>query len=90
MPALKNTFTPQIVFHPGETLSEKLNDLSMSTMEFSILSGMPVDTINALLKGETRMTQTMAVQFESVLKIPAHFWMNKQKLFDDYLSRKTK
>lgn len=79
-----------MAFHPGETLSEKLNELSMSTMEFSILSAIPVDTINALLKGESRMTQTMANQLEGVLKIPAHFWLNKQRIYDDYLSSDSK
>ena len=31
-----NQFIPQIAFHPGETLAEKLNELGMGPKEFSI------------------------------------------------------
>jgi hypothetical protein len=29
----------------------------------------------------------MAVLFEHVLKIPAHFWLNMQRSYDEYLAR---
>jgi len=29
----------------------------------------------------------MAVQFENVTKIPAHFWLNSQRGYDEYLAR---
>lgn len=90
MSVFNKTFSPQMALHPGETLSEKLNEIGMSAKEFSIRSKVPVETITSVMNGETRITQTLAVQFESVLKIPAHFWMNKQRVYDDYLSRESK
>ncbi len=74
----ENRYIPQVVFHPGETLSEKLAEMKMGSKEFAVRTDKPEKTINAVLKGESSITPDMAVQFESVTKIPAHFWMNKQ------------
>ena len=52
-----------------------------------VRTGIPEKTIIAIIKGESSITADMAVQFESVTKIPAHFWINNQRLYDDYLVR---
>lgn len=83
----ENQYIPQVVFHPGETLAEKLVEMEMGPKEFAVRTGKPEKTIHAVLKGESAITPDMAVQFESVTKIPAHFWMNKQRSFDEYLAR---
>lgn len=79
-----NQFKPDIVFHPGETLSEKLEELKMGPKEFAIRTGKPEKTIIAILKGDSSITSEMAVLFESVLKVPADFWLKKQFRFDEY------
>lgn len=86
--ATGNKFTPSIAFHPGRTLDEKLKELSMSIKEFAVRTSKPEKTIHAIIKGESSITSDMAVAFESVTKIPAHFWMNKQRSYDEYVSRK--
>jgi len=83
----KNKYQPSIVFHPGETLSERLEELGMGRKEFAVRSGKPEKTIFAILKGESSITPEMAVQFENVLQIPAHFWLNKQRSYDEYIAR---
>lgn len=85
--ATQNKFTPSIVFHPGRTLDEKLKELSMSIKEFAVRTSKPEKTIHAIIKGESSITSDMAVAFESVTKIPAHFWMNKQRTYDEYNAR---
>jgi addiction module HigA family antidote len=82
-----NQFFPQVVFHPGETLDEKLKELGMGPKEFAFRTGKPEKTISAVLKGESSITPDMAVQFESVTRIPAHFWMNSQRGYDEYVAR---
>jgi addiction module HigA family antidote len=84
----KNQYQPQIVFHPGETLAEKLEELGMGPKEFAIRTGKPEKTIIAILKGKSSITPEMAVQFEHVLKIPAHFWLNMQRNYDEFIARK--
>lgn len=82
-----NQFKPDIVFHPGETLAEKLEELKMGPKEFAVRTGKPEKTIIAIIKGDSSLTSEMAVLFESVLKIPADFWLKKQFRYDEYKAR---
>jgi addiction module HigA family antidote len=76
-----------IVYHPGITLKEKLEEMGMSIKEFALRTNKPEKTIIAVIKGESAITPEMAVSFENVTKIPAHFWTNKQMLYDEYQIR---
>lgn len=82
-----NEFYSDIAFHPGETLAEKLEELKMGPKEFAIRTGKPEKTIIAIIKGDSSITPEMAVLFESVLKIPANFWIKRQFSFDEYKAR---
>ena len=82
-----NQYQPQSRPHPGETLAEKLEEMEMGPKEFALRTDKPEKTIIAVLKGEGSITLDMAVQFESVTKIPANFWMNHQRSYDEYISR---
>ena len=81
--ALQNQYFPQSVPHPGETLVEKLEEMGMGPKEFALRTGKPEKTITAILNGGSSITPDMAVQFENVTKIPAHFWMNHQRGYDE-------
>ena len=85
--AEQNQYFPQSIPHPGETLAEKLEEMGMGPKEFAIRTGKPEKTVSAILKGSSAITPDMAVQFESVTKIPANFWMNFQSRYDEYLAR---
>lgn len=80
-------YSPKVFLHPGLTLEEKLGELSMGPKEFAIRTDKPEKTINAILKGDSSITPDMAVRFEDVLKIPAHFWLNSQRLYDEGIAR---
>lgn len=83
----KNGYNPETVSHPGSTLHEKLKELGMGPKEFSVRVHKPEKTITAILNGNSSITPDMAVQFETVLKIPASFWMNRQRTYDEYKAR---
>jgi addiction module HigA family antidote len=85
--AKQNQYFPQSRPHPGETLAEKLEEMEMGPKEFALRTGKPEKTIIAILKGESSITTDMAVQFENVTKIPANFWMNHQRGYDEFLAR---
>ncbi len=85
---MENRYFPQSRPHPGETLLEKLEEMKMGPKEFALRSGKPEKTIIAVLKGESSITADMAVQFENITRIPAHFWMNHQRGFDEFVARK--
>lgn len=83
----QNQYFPESVPHPGETLAEKLDEMEMGPKEFALRTGKPDKTISAILKGESAITPDMAIQFESVTKIPARLWLNLQRSYDEYLAR---
>ena len=85
--ATVNEFYTDIAFHPGETLAEKLEELNMGPKEFAVRTGKPEKTIIAILKGDSSVTPEMSVLFESVLKIPASFWIKRQFSYDEYIAR---
>lgn len=87
MEAKQNQYIPEVIYHPGETLNEKLQEMSMGPKEFSVRTNKPEKTIIAILKGESSITPEMAVQFEHVLNIPAHFWLNLQGAYNEYQAR---
>ena len=80
-------FVPPVEFHPGITLSEKLKERGMSVKEFAVRTSKPDTTIFAVIGGKSSVTSDMAVAFESVTKIPAHFWLNIQRGYDEYVAR---
>lgn len=84
----QNQYSPQTAPHPGETLREKLDEMAMGPKEFALRTGKPEKTIIAVFKGDSSITPDMAIQFESVTRIPANFWMNHQRSYDEFIARK--
>ena len=85
--ATKNQYNPQSYSHPGVTLEEKLQEIGIDPKEFGIRTGIPEKTVYAIIKGESSITAEMAVQFESVTNILENFWLNNQRLYDEYVAR---
>jgi HTH-type transcriptional regulator/antitoxin HigA len=85
-----NEYFPQSVPHPGLTVAEKLNELGISLKELGIKTGLGESVITAILKGAKPVTADIAIQFEKVLKIPAHFWLNNQRKYDEWATEKNK
>ncbi len=77
-------FIPKIAFHPGLTLAEKLEEMKISIKEFALSISEPEIIIQSVINGERSVTPEMAIAFENVTKIPAHFWLNKQRSYDEY------
>lgn len=83
----RNEYLPQSVSPPGLTLVEKLKELKMGNKEFAVRVGKPEKTITAITKGTSSITPDMAVRFEDVLKIPASFWLERQRHYDEFKAR---
>ena len=81
-------YAPKTVSHPGQTLGYKIQELEMSVKEFAIRASKPEKTIIAVIKGDSSITPDMAVAFENVTRIPAHFWMARQRKYDEAMARK--
>ncbi len=85
--ATRNLYNPGFVSHPGTTLDEKMKEMGMSVKEFAVRTSKPEKTVIAIIKGDSSITPEMAVAFESVTKIPANFWMNRQRIYDECVAR---
>lgn len=84
---IQNQYFPDIVSHPGESLTEKLEEMEMGPKEFAVRTGKPEKTIIAIMNGESAITPDMAIQFEQVTRIPAHYWMKHQLGYDESIAR---
>lgn len=80
-------YTPQIIFPPGDTLAEKLQEMGMGPKEFALRTNKPEKTIIAVLNGESSITADMAVRFENVTRIDVAYWLNHQRKYDEFVAR---
>ena len=83
-----NAYLPDHVSLPGETLQEVLDARHMSQAELAERTGRPKKTINEIVKGKAAITPETALQFERVFGIPAGFWNNLERNYQDLVARK--
>lgn len=83
----KNQFIPDYAVPPGETLLETIENFGMSQLELAERTGRPKKTINEIIKGKAAITPETALQFERVLGIPAGFWNNLERNYQETLAR---
>lgn len=82
-----NQFIPDYALHPGVTLKEKLEELSLGPKELAVRTGKPEKSLSEILNGKVGISADMAVALERVLKIPAHFWLARQSRFEEFCAR---
>jgi addiction module HigA family antidote len=88
MSATRTTeYQPAKVSHPGKTLKETLKALGMKQPELAKRTGRPLKTINEIINGKASITSETAFQLETVLSVPATFWLNRQNQYDESLAR---
>jgi HTH-type transcriptional regulator/antitoxin HigA len=77
-------YKPPIVFHPGETLSEKLEEMSLSVTALSLATGLEEQALRSFISGERPLSAEMALALEHVTSIPVGFWMAQQSAYDEF------
>lgn len=66
---------------PGATIKEQLDDRGMSQKEFALRMDMSEKHISRLINGLVQLTPDVAIRLESVLGIPATFWINLEAIY---------
>ncbi|MBT9145846.1 MAG: Antitoxin HigA [candidate division WS2 bacterium] len=84
---IKSQFIPDYTVPPGETLLETLETIGMSQAELAERTGRPKKTINEIIKGKAAITPETALQLERALGIPANFWNNLERNYQETLAR---
>ena len=72
---------------PGESIAERMSDLSLSQSDFAIRMGYSKKHIHKLLKGKVSLSEEVALRLEKVLDIPASFWMNLETNYRQALAQ---
>lgn len=83
---IQNQYTPDYVSPPGETLEEILEEREMTQAELAERMGRPKKTINEIINGHAAITPETALQLERVLGIPASFWNNRERHYQETLA----
>ncbi len=87
MNRLRNRYVPDYAVPPGETLRETLEAISMSQADLADRTGRPKKTINGIIMGKVALTPDTALQLEHVLGIPASFWNNLERQYQEARAR---
>lgn len=69
-------FEPDYAIPPGETLKETVEAIGMTQKELSKRTGLTVQSINRIYKGEQPILYETADKLELVTGVPARFWNN--------------
>jgi addiction module HigA family antidote len=68
--------------HPGDHLSEELNELGMSASELARRLGVPTNRVTSILNGDRATTGDTALRLAHFFGTSAEFWLNLQNLYE--------
>jgi len=81
----KNTYTPDIMFPPGETLQESLEALGMSKADLADRMNISTSYVDSIITSTRSITKNVALRLEEALGIPASFWLNLEQQYRRFL-----
>ena len=79
-------FEPDYAVPPGETLKEVMESLNMSQKELALRTGLTVQSIDRIFKGDQPITYETANKLELVAGVPARFWNNLEAQYRTQLA----
>src|ERR1700727_2151017 len=77
----------ELLSKPGDTILETIEYIKMSQAELAERMGKTPSKISDLIAGKEPITMATALQLEKVLGIDAQFWLNREMLYREKLSR---
>jgi len=75
--------------HPGEFLSEILDELAISQANFARAIGVSAMRISHVIKGTRPVTAELALLFGKALGQSPEYWLNLQAAYDLAIARRT-
>lgn len=83
----KNEYRPDIVFPPGETIGEMLDDRGWSKNDFAGRLQKTSKFVSDLLAGRAPISPDTAFDLERIFDVDATFWVNLEQNYRIYLQR---
>jgi HTH-type transcriptional regulator/antitoxin HigA len=86
--AYGNSFEPNAVPHPGETVLEYLDFNGWSQSDLARRTGLTPKTISEICNAKAPITPPTALALEKAFQRPAHLWLSLQLHFDEAEARR--
>jgi HTH-type transcriptional regulator/antitoxin HigA len=83
----KETFSPDWISHPGDTILDLLEERDWSQADFATRMGYTTKHISQLLTGKVPITLDAALKLERVLGGTVRFWLNREAQYRESLIR---
>lgn len=77
----------ELLSKPGDTILETIEFLKMSQAELAERMGKQSSKIHDIISGKEPITVNTAIQLERVLGIDAQFWLSRESLYREKLTR---
>ncbi len=86
-PSKKYSFEPDYAVPPGASLQETMEALDMTQKELALRTGLTVQTLNRIFKGEQPISYETANRLELVTGTPANFWNKLEAQYQEQLAK---
>jgi addiction module HigA family antidote len=73
----------QKIFHPGETLAERLDEMNLTPKQFSKLCGIRQEIIEEIIDGRRDIDNVIAMLLDDYTGISNLVWLKLQKQWND-------
>jgi HTH-type transcriptional regulator / antitoxin HigA len=81
------TFCPDWISPPGDTIVDLMEERDWSQAELSQRLGFSTKHLNQLIKGKVSLSNEAALRLERVLGSTANFWLNREAKYREHLAR---
>ncbi len=78
-------YTPRTISPPGDTLMDVLTEKMLSELWLSEATGISEHEIREIVSGRMEISERVAKMFEKALRIPAGFWMARERHYRNSL-----
>ena len=74
--------SPELIIHPGETISDILEERELKQKELAQRAGVSEAFLSDVIHGKKDISKGLAMGLEYALGIPSSFWLNLQANYD--------
>lgn len=83
-----HSFRPSYASPPGETIADLLDEREMTQTELAKRLGVTLKHVNQVVNGAASISADLALGLEKVFRVPAHFWLNRESLYQADMARR--
>ncbi len=84
----QHRYAPDVIWSPGDTLAEVLDDLDMTQAELARRTGLSTKHVNQVIRAAVGLTPDTALLLEKATGVSAAVWNSLEVTYQDYLTRK--